>query len=187
MSKPDPFWLDQAGRKQLKLCTVQQIKYNLVIKIFCLLSMQQNNGSGKSCKEESNSLQAKPTVRCLRHILYISPLTKVYLYSVCCPCSPQPPCLNAYPQYSNIHSSLSLQNCRQCLVSIEHLTVPICYASWSQSRVFVSNLSQLSNLLIRPGRLFMTTSSVSGSENLNPHIIMFMAFHVLISKLYHHF
>ena len=62
MSKPDPFWLDQAGRKQLKLCTVQQIKYNLVIKIFCLLSMQQNNGSGKSCKEESNSLQAKPTV-----------------------------------------------------------------------------------------------------------------------------
>ena len=27
-------------QKQLKLCTVQQIKYNLVIKIFCLVSVQ---------------------------------------------------------------------------------------------------------------------------------------------------
>ena len=59
--RPNYGWTKQ-GREQLKLCTVQQIKHNLVIKIFCLLPVQQNNLAGKGCKEESNSLLAKPTV-----------------------------------------------------------------------------------------------------------------------------
>ena len=43
---PNFGWTKQ-GREQLKLCTVQQIKYDLVFKIFCLQPIQLNNLSDK--------------------------------------------------------------------------------------------------------------------------------------------
>ena len=54
--------MDQAGRKQQKLCTAQPIKHNLVIKIFCLVTVELNNLAGTGCLVEFGARYEQLTV-----------------------------------------------------------------------------------------------------------------------------
>ena len=62
LQMPARLLLYQAGRKQQKLCTAQPIKHNLVIKIFCLVTVELNNLAGTGCLVEFGARYEQLTV-----------------------------------------------------------------------------------------------------------------------------